>query len=128
MSQRPSILAVDDSQTIRRSIEYLLKKEGYDVQTVADGYAAIAAIARQPPQLLLLDLVMPRLDGLQVLGLVKQHSRYRNICVILLTSRAELYDRAQALLAGADAYLVKPFKPEGLLDAVQSHLSRGSVR
>lgn len=122
MVERPKILVVDDSKTIRRTAEALLAQAGYRVVTAADGFEALALTADERPDLILVDVMMPRLDGYQTCALIKHNPHFRRIPVIMLTSKDGLFDRARGRVAGSDEYLTKPFTREELLEAVARHL------
>ncbi len=123
MAERPKILVVDDSKTIRRTAEALLEQAGYQVITARDGFEALALTADERPDLILVDVMMPRLDGYQTCALIKHNPLFRRIPVIMLTSKDGLFDRARGRLAGSDEYLTKPFAREELLEALARHLS-----
>ncbi len=123
MAERPKILVVDDSRTIRRTAEALLEQAGYQVVTARDGFEALALTADERPDLILVDVMMPRLDGYQTCALIKHNPHFRRIPVIMLTSKDGLFDRARGRLAGSDEYLTKPFAREELLEALARHLS-----
>lgn len=112
-------MVVDDSRTIRTTAETLLGKEGYTVVTAEDGFDALARIADQPPDIVFVDIMMPRLDGYQTCTLIKSNPKYRNIPVILLSSRDGVFDRARGKLAGSEHYLGKPFSRDELVEVVQ---------
>ncbi len=120
--KRPKVLVVDDSKTIRRTAQALLEKAGYQVITATDGFEALALIADERPDLALLDVMMPRLDGYQTCALVKQNPRFRALPIIMLTSKDGLFDRARARVAGSDEYITKPFTREELLTTLEQHL------
>jgi len=113
------VMVIDDSKTIRRTAETLLKREGADVVTATDGFEALAKIADQQPQIIFVDIMMPRLDGYQTCALIKQHPQLKSTPVIMLSSKDGVFDRARGRLAGSDRYLTKPFTKEGLIQAVQ---------
>lgn len=119
------VLVIDDSQTIRRTAESLLTKEGYIVVTAADGFEALARVAEQNPALIFIDIMMPRLDGYQACALIKANARYSNTPVIMLSSKDGLFDRARGRIVGSDEYLTKPFTKDELLGAVRAHLKAG---
>ena len=119
------VLVIDDSQTIRRTAESLLTKEGYSVVTAADGFEALARVAEQNPALIFIDIMMPRLDGYQACALIKANARYSNTPVIMLSSKDGLFDRARGRIVGSDEYLTKPFTKDELLGAVRAHLKAG---
>jgi twitching motility two-component system response regulator PilG len=115
------ILVVDDSSTIRRSAESMLKAEGYDVVTAENGFEALSMVARHKPDLIFVDIMMPRLDGYQTCAIIKNNAEYRATPVIMLTSKDGLFDQARGRVVGSDLYLTKPFTKEELLAAVAQH-------
>ena len=115
------VMVIDDSKTIRRTAETLLKREGCEVVTASDGFEALAKIADQQPQIIFVDIMMPRLDGYQTCALIKKNPRLKATPVIMLSSKDGLFDRARGRLAGSDEYLTKPFTKESLLRSVASH-------
>lgn len=117
------VLVVDDSQTIRRSAETLLVREGYAVVTAGDGFEALAKVADHEPDLIFLDIMMPRLDGYQACALIKANPRYATTPVIMLSSKDGLFDRARGRIVGCDEYLTKPFTRDELIGAVKQHLA-----
>ena len=117
-------MVIDDSQTIRRTAETLLAKEGFTVFTAKDGFEALARIADHQPDLVFIDIMMPRLDGYQACALIKANPRYGNTPVIMLSSKDGLFDRARGRIVGSDAYLTKPFTRDELLGAVRTHLNK----
>lgn len=117
------VLVVDDSQTIRRSAETLLTREGYTVVTAGDGFEALAKVADHEPDLIFLDIMMPRLDGYQACALIKANPRYASTPVIMLSSKDGLFDRARGRIVGCDEYLTKPFTRDELIGAVKQHLA-----
>ncbi|MCX7062438.1 MAG: response regulator [Gammaproteobacteria bacterium] len=116
------VLVIDDSQTIRRSAETLLAAAGYTVVTATDGYEALAKVVDEQPDLIFIDIMMPRLDGFQACALIKAHPRFAATPVVMLSSKDGLFDRARGRLAGADDYLTKPFTRDELLGAVRAGL------
>ena len=116
------VMVIDDSQTIRRTAETLLVKEGYEVITAADGFEALAKIADQKPDLIFIDIMMPRLDGYQACALIKGNAKYAATPVIMLSSKDGLFDRARGRIVGSDEYLTKPFTKDELIGAVKAYL------
>jgi twitching motility two-component system response regulator PilG len=116
------IMVIDDSQTIRRTAETLLTKEGFTVVSAQDGFEALAKIADHQPDLIFVDIMMPRLDGYQVCALIKSNPRYAATPVIMLSSKDGLFDRARGRIVGSDEYLTKPFTRDELIGAVRTHL------
>src|SRR6478672_5474751 len=117
------VMVIDDSKTIRRTAESLLKREGYDVVTATDGYEALAKIADHQPQIIFVDIMMPRLDGYQTCALIKNHQMFRTTPVIMLSSKDGLFDKARGRIVGSEQYLTKPFTREELLDAIRKHVT-----
>ena len=115
------VLVVDDSATIRRSAETMLTSAGFDVITAENGFEALSKVARHNPQLIFVDIMMPRLDGYQTCAIIKNNEQYRSTPVIMLTSKDGLFDQARGRVVGSDLYLTKPFTKEELLGAVQQH-------
>jgi twitching motility two-component system response regulator PilG len=118
------IMVIDDSQTIRKTAETLLVKEGYAVITAADGFEALAKVADHEPDLIFIDIMMPRLDGYQACALIKNNARYSKTPVIMLSSKDGLFDRARGRIVGSDEYLTKPFTKDELIGAVRAHLGK----
>ncbi len=116
------VMVIDDSKTIRRTAETLLKKAGCEVVTAVDGFEALAKITDQNPDVIFIDIMMPRLDGYQTCALIKKNKTYKHTPVILLTSKDGLFDRARGRIVGSDRYLTKPFTKDELLGAIKEHL------
>jgi twitching motility two-component system response regulator PilG len=117
------ILLIDDSRTIRRSAETMLTREGCEVITATDGFEALALIHRHEPDLIFVDIMMPRLDGYQTCAIIKNNARFRRVPVIMLTSKDGLFDKARGRIVGSDHYLTKPFTRDELLSAVRDQLN-----
>lgn len=115
------VMVIDDSNTIRRSAEIFLKASGCQVILAEDGFDALAKISNEHPDLIFVDIMMPRLDGYQTCSLIKRNTRYKTTPVIMLSSKDGLFDRARGRMVGSDQYLTKPFTQETLLDAVQMY-------
>lgn len=118
------VLVIDDSKTIRRTAETLLSKEGCEVFTAVDGFDALAKIADHQPDIVFVDIMMPRLDGYQTCALIKHNKVFRSIPVIMLSSKDGLFDRARGRIVGSEHYLTKPFTKDELLSAIESHIGR----
>lgn len=116
------VMVVDDSKTIRRTAETLLKKEGCDVITATDGFEALAKIADHRPDIIFIDIMMPRLDGYQTCALIKHSQLFKDTPVIMLSSKDGLFDRARGRVVGSEEYLTKPFTREELLNAIKRFL------
>jgi twitching motility two-component system response regulator PilG len=117
------ILVIDDSKTIRRTAETLLSKEGCTVYTAVDGFDALSKIADHHPDVIFVDIMMPRLDGYQTCSLIKHNKTFREIPVIMLSSKDGLFDRARGRIVGSERYLTKPFTKDELLGAIASQVS-----
>ena len=118
------VLVVDDSNTIRTSAQVFLRQAGYVVTLAETGYDALAVIEEAAPQLIFLDILMPRLDGYQTCTLLKSNPEYRSIPIVLLSSKDGVFDQARGQLAGADEYMTKPFARDDLLKVVESYVSK----
>jgi len=119
------VMVIDDSKTIRRTAETLLQKEGCEVVSANDGYEALAKITDHKPDIIFVDIMMPRLDGYQTCALIKQNGAFKKTPVILLSSKDGLFDRARGRMVGSEKYLTKPFTRDELVDAIQSVLGNG---
>ena len=115
------VMIIDDSKTIRKSAETLLNKEGCNVLTAEDGFEALAKIAEHKPDLIFVDIMMPRLDGYQTCTLIKNNRQFRDTPVIMLTSKDSIFDKARGRIVGSEEYLTKPFTRDDLLQAVNRH-------
>ena len=115
------VMIIDDSKTIRRTAETLLAKAGCDVVTAVDGFDALAKIADTNPDLIFVDIMMPRLDGYQTCSLIKNNADFAATPVIMLSSKDGLFDKARGRIVGSDEYLTKPFSKEELFDAIERH-------
>ena len=122
MAQR--ILVVDDEQSIRTIIEYALKDAGFDVVTAARGDDALVAMEREPIDLVVLDVMLPGMDGLEVCQKIRAE---RNVPIIMLSARGEELDKVLGLELGADDYVTKPFSPRELVSRVKANLRRGRM-
>lgn len=122
------VLVVDDSKTVRHAAENLLVKAGCEVCTAEDGFAALGKILEFRPDLVFVDILMPRLDGYQTCALIKGNAELRDTPVVMLSSRDGLFDRAKGRLVGAELYLAKPFTGDELVEAVRQRLRRDSER
>ena len=121
MSEKQKILVVDDDQHIAELISLYLMKDGYDTQEVYDGKKALEAVTTYQPNLILLDLMLPGMDGYQVCAEVRKTSK---VPIIMLTAKGETFDKVLGLELGADDYIVKPFDAKELVARVKAHLSR----
>jgi DNA-binding response OmpR family regulator len=123
-SETRRILVVDDEATIREMVGYNLRHDGFEVELVGDGREALALARRMPPDLVVLDIMLPGLDGFQVCRALRQES---NVPILVLSARGEEFDRVLGLELGADDYLTKPFAMRELLARVRSLLRRAEL-
>jgi twitching motility two-component system response regulator PilG len=120
------VMVIDDSKTIRRTAETLLKKAGCEVLTATDGFEALSIIADTHPDVIFVDIMMPRLDGYQTCALIKHNEIFRDIPVIMLSSKDGLFDRARGRIVGSEQYLTKPFTRDELLGAIKKHAAKAA--
>ena len=125
---RKRILVVDDEARVREMIEFRLRQYGFDVIQAADGREALAVASKEQPDLVLLDVMMPELDGFQVCSRLKQHEATQHIPVVMLTAKAEAKDVTRAFNSGAVDYVVKPYDPVVLQQKVVQNLAAGTRR
>ncbi|HQV21506.1 MAG: twitching motility response regulator PilG [Moraxellaceae bacterium] len=116
------VMVIDDSKTIRRTAETLLQKAGCTVITATDGFDALAKIADSNPDIIFVDIMMPRLDGYQTCALIKNNSAFKTTPVIMLSSKDGLFDKAKGRIVGSDEYLTKPFSKEELFTAIRQYV------
>jgi len=116
------VMVIDDSKTIRRTAETLLKKAGCDVVTAEDGFEALSKIVDHHPDLIFVDIMMPRLDGYQTCALIKNNATFKSTPVIMLSSKDGLFDKARGKIVGSEQYLTKPFTKKELLGAIREHV------
>ena len=116
------ILVVDDEARVREMLEFRLRLFGYEVLTAANGSEALDVAASEKPDLVLLDVMMPELDGFQVCSRLKQNEATKNIPVVMLTAKAEAKDVTRAFNSGAEDYVVKPYDPVVLQQKVVQNL------
>ena len=124
----PVVLVVDDEEDIRMVLQARLETAGYEVRTAINGMEALDRIRSSPPDLVILDVMLPGIDGFGVCAMIKRDQRYSRIPVILLTARSQPQDRATGAALGADAHLLKPFRADELLAEVRRLLNgRGAA-
>ncbi len=123
-----TVLVVDDSPTIRKVVELTLKREKIRVLGAPDGLAALAIIADESPDLILLDIMLPRMDGYQICQIVRKNPDYKKLPIVMLSGKDGLFDKLRGRLAGSTEYLTKPFDPDELVKCVRKHLARPTTR
>jgi len=117
------ILIVDDEPSIVISLEYLMKREGFEVSVAADGEAALAAVAARPPDLVILDVMMPKLNGFEVCRRLRAEPAWRGVRILMLTAKGREPELQKGLALGADAYVTKPFSTKDLVAEVKRLLA-----
>ena len=122
-----TVMVVDDSKTIRKTADTLLKKAGCQVITAEDGFDALSKIVDYKPDIIFVDIMMPRLDGYQACALIKNNQEFKSTPVIMLSSKDGLFDKAKGRIVGSDQYLTKPFSKEELLGAIKEHVASINV-
>ncbi len=118
------IMVIDDSNTIRRSAQIFLSQAQCEVILAEDGFDALSKIVEREPDVIFLDVMMPRLDGYQTCALIKKNPRLSAIPVVMLSSKDGVFDKARGRMVGANDYLTKPFTRESLLGAASAHATR----
>jgi twitching motility two-component system response regulator PilG len=113
------VMIVDDSNTIRRTAETILSKAGCEVVTAIDGFDSLAKIVDVVPDVIFVDIMMPRLDGYQTCALIKNNNEFKHTPVIMLSSKDGLFDKAKGRIVGADEYLTKPFSKNELFEVLE---------
>jgi len=112
------VMVIDDSKTIRRTAASLLEHTGCAVVTAEDGFDALSRIVREKPDLIFIDVMMPKLDGYETCSIIRSNSEYSHTPIVMLSSKSSFCDRARGDVVGANAYLTKPFSKDELLDAI----------
>lgn len=116
-----TILVADGDSVARRAVAQALDAAAYRVLTAADGIEMLALLAEQAPDMVVCDMALPRLDGLDACRLIRRNARHVNLPIVMLSCADGLFERARCAMAGADEYLVKPFSDEGLLQIVRAY-------
>jgi len=121
---KEKILIIEDDKHISKLVKYNLEKAGFGCAVADDGEEALDALAGQNPDLIILDIMLPKMDGLEVCRIIKQNTKFKYIPIIMLTAKGEEVDRVVGLELGADDYVVKPFSPRELMLRVKAILRR----
>lgn len=116
-----TVMVVDDSKTIRNVATKLLHKEGYAVVTADDGFEALPKIVDHRPDIIFLDVMMPRLDGYQTCSVIKNNVQFKDTPIVMLSSKDGVFDKAKGRLVGSEQFVSKPFTKEDLLEAIEQH-------
>lgn len=118
------IMLVDDEKNLVEAITYRLEANGYEVIPAYDGQEALDKAKKEKPDLIILDLMLPKMDGYKVCGMLKFNEKYKHIPIIMFTARAQETDMKMGVEVGADAYITKPFEPQVLLDKIKELIER----
>lgn len=122
MDKKIKIMVIDDSKTIRGSAKLFLTQAGYEVVVVEDGFLALSAVMDEMPDLLFVDIIMPKLDGYQTCKIIKQHPDFKDLPIIILSSKDGVIDKAKGKFIGSDEYLTKPFTKDAIIKTVQKYV------
>jgi DNA-binding response OmpR family regulator len=117
------IIVVDDEPDVLKTTSIFLKSEGFNVVTAVDGIAALEVIRKERPDLIVLDIMLPKIDGYKICRMLKFDDKFRDIPIIIFTARAQEVDEKKAMEVKADAYITKPFQPDVLLGKIKQLLS-----
>jgi twitching motility two-component system response regulator PilG len=126
--ETPRVLLVDDSRVVHKIVEKILQRGRIEVVSASDGLEALAILVDTQPDLMLLDILLPRMDGYQVCQLVRHHPDFRDLPILLLSAKGSVVDRMRGKLVGSTDYITKPFDPAELLLTVQRYLNTSVVR
>ena len=118
------VMVIDDSNTIRKTTEAILKKAGYEVLTAGDGFEAMSLITDHRPDIIFVDIMMPRLDGYQTCTLIKNNRHFKETPVVMLSSKDGLFDRARGRIAGSEQHINKPFTQDELIAAITKYVPK----
>lgn len=123
-----SVLVVEDEPNIVLSLEFIMKQAGFEVRIAGDGEAALDAMKQQRPDLILLDVMLPKFNGYEVCQTIRANPDWRDVAIIMLSAKGRDSERLQGLAAGADDYVIKPFSNRDLLDRVKRFMGNGDAR
>ncbi|MEO0093430.1 MAG: response regulator [candidate division WOR-3 bacterium] len=123
---KKKILLIEDEINVSELVKHRLEENNYLVETAEDGYSALAKVRTFQPDLIILDLMLPKIDGYTVCRLLKMNEQFKHIPIIMFTARTNPDDERRGLECGADAYVPKPFEPKILLDRIQGLLQKAS--
>ena len=124
----PVVLVVDDSPTVRKIVQLTLQRERIRVVTAGDGLSALAAVADEQPDLILLDIMLPRMDGYNICQVIRKNMAYRDLPIIMLSGKDGLFDKMRGKLAGSTEYMTKPFDSGELAQTVKRYLDSPAAR
>ena len=121
--KRNKILVIEDSSTTRKVIAITLSQSGYEIIEATDGLEALSKLNEARPDLILLDIILPKMDGYKILSIIKENPEFKHIPVIMLTSKDGIINKVKGKVAGSTAYLTKPFDPTQLVATIEKHLN-----
>jgi twitching motility two-component system response regulator PilG len=124
----PVVLVVDDSPTVRKIVQLTLQREHIRVVTAGDGLSALAAVADEEPDLILLDIMLPKMDGYNICQVIRKNMAYRDMPIIMLSGKDGLFDKMRGKLAGSTEYITKPFDSAELVQTVKRYLESVPLR
>lgn len=124
MENKIKVMIIDDSSTIRRSAELFLSNAGFLVKSVEDGFDALSQVMEEKPDLIFMDVLMPKLDGLQACQIIKRNPDFKKLPIVFLSSKDGEFDKARGLMMGADDYLIKPFTKESIVAIVNKYTNK----
>ncbi len=122
-----SVLVVDDEPNIVLSLEFLIRQAGYEVRVARDGEAALKSMEEQTPDLVLLDVMMPKRDGFDVCETIRANPAWKDVRIIMLTAKGRDIEREKGLALGADAYITKPFSTRRAMEQIKRFLEEGEA-
>ena len=121
MDKKIKVMVIDDSTTIRKSADLFLKQAGFEVIVVENGFDALAKVIDERPDIVFIDVMMPKLDGYQTCQIIKQNQDFKDLPIIILSSKDGLIDKARGKIVGSNEYLTKPFSKESIVEAVNKY-------
>ena len=124
MENKVKVMVIDDSNTIRRSAKLFLENAGYEIIEVEDGFDALSKIMEEIPDLVFIDVLMPNLDGLQTCQIIKRNPLFKDLPIIILSSKDGEFDKAKGLMMGANDYLVKPFTKDSIIKVIKDYMEK----
>jgi twitching motility two-component system response regulator PilG len=124
----PVVLVVDDSPTVRKIVQLTLQRERIRVVTAGDGLSALAAVSDEEPDLILLDIMLPRMDGYYICQVIRKNTTFKDVPIIMLSGKDGLFDKMRGKLAGSTEYITKPFDSAELVQTVKRYLDHGPLR
>lgn len=127
VDKKTKIMVIDDSKTIRSSARLFMEKAGYEIIEVEDGFDALSKIMEEEPDLVFIDVLMPNLDGLQTCQIIKRNPMFKNLPIIILSSKDGEFDKAKGMMMGANDYLVKPFTKDSIIKVVKSYTEKNET-